>query len=178
MKHGKHTAEIGERLRRTPIVSDEGIKVFYAHGSRGSPRAMPYLGRRASNASLLSHADIVVVRIHGRSKRVLVVCEVEEEGAEPKRIIGDVCNILLARKLRAGGVDFTLHGCSIVLGVKIQDGGMSETKAARLVAAIKRNQTGSHLGQRRIVLICESDPRLLGRKVEKRIRQIVKGYSC
>jgi len=173
MEYGKYTARIGEKLTRTPIVPDAGIEVFYAHGSKGSRRAMPYLGRRPSNASLLSHADIVVVSTRGRSRRVLVVCEIEEEGAEPKRIIGDVCNTLLARKLRAGGVDFTLHSCSIVLGIKIREKGMSKVKATKLVVAMRKIQIGGSPHRKKIVLICASDPEVLMRRVEKKIRRIV-----
>lgn len=173
MKHGLYTAGIGERLHLEFAGQYEGIELVYDHGREGSHKAVPFLGRRSSNASSLSHADIVVLDKRKKPKKAVVVCEIEEGRAEPKRIIGDICNVLLARKLRAVGSDYSLLDCVVILGIKTEAQGMSEAKARRLVKAISKMAKSEMLQRKRITLVSASDFNILERRVEKAIRRAV-----
>jgi hypothetical protein len=108
-----------------------------------------------------------------KPKRAVVVCEIEEGRAEPKRIIGDICNVLLARKLRAVGFDYSLLDCVVILGIRIKAQGMSEAKARRLVRAISKMAKSEILQRKRITLVCASDLNILERRVGKAIRRAV-----
>ena len=173
MKHGMYTARIGERLHYEFAGQYEGIELLYDHGRKGSHIAVPFLGRRSSTASSLSHADIVVLDKRKKPEKAIVVCEIEEGHAEPKRIIGDICNVLLARKLRALGSDYSLLGCTVILGVKTEPEGMSEAKARRLVKAILRMAKSEVLQRKRITLVCASDFGILERRVRRAILRSV-----
>jgi len=173
VKHGMYTARIGEGLHQEFAGQYEGIELLYDHGRKGSHIAVPFLGRRSSTASSLSHADIVVLDKRKKPKKAVVICEIEEGRAEPKRIIGDICNVLLARKLRAVGSDYSLLGCTIILGIKTEAEGMSEAKARRLVKAISKMAKSEMLQRKRITLVCASDFGVLERRVQKAIRRAV-----
>lgn len=167
MKHGLYTARIGERLHLEFEGQHEGIELVYDHGREGSYRAVPFLGRKPSNASSLSHADTFVLDKRKKTKKAVVVCEIEEGRAEPKRIIGDICNVLLARKLRAVGPDYSLLDCVVILRIKTEAQGMSEAKARRLVKAISKMAKSEMLQRKRITLVSASDLNILERRVEK-----------
>ena len=52
----------------------------------------------------------------------LVLCEIEEEGAKPKLVIGDIANIFLAKNVRIKKKDYTLADSKFILGVRVGKG--------------------------------------------------------
>jgi hypothetical protein len=66
---GKTSVFTGERLHLEFAGQYEGIELVYDHGREGSHRAVPFLGRRSTNASSLSHADVVVLDKRKKPKR-------------------------------------------------------------------------------------------------------------
>ena len=64
-----------------------------------------------------------------KSKKALVLCKIEEEGASPKKVIGEIGNLLLSDALRIGGNDYQFDGIPIVLGVCVKEDGKSGGKA-------------------------------------------------
>lgn len=161
MKHGQFTSELGEDLeRRLSQMSNDNVRLFYDHGRRRMPKVVPYFGRYSS-ASTLSNVDCAMV--HG--KQVLVLCEIEEETATPKKIIGDICNLLLAKRVRIAGEDFSLDDSHLFLGVRIRRGGKGAEKAKSLRKLILNSIEKKAIRNMRIHVLCHDRPDVLIRLV-------------
>jgi hypothetical protein len=152
MNHGQFTRELGDDIEnRLGLISGHDVKVFYDHGRKGMPKIVPYFGRY-STASTLSNVDCAIVR----GERVLALCEVEEETATPKKIIGDICNLLLADCVRIGGDDFCHDKSHLFLGVRTREGGKGEEKARRLKKLILDSVRKSAIREIKIHVICHT----------------------
>jgi len=95
------------------------LEVFFDHGREGeSPNIVPYFEEYGTDTTL-SHLDIAVV---SKSERSILVCsELEEEGANPKLVIGDIANLFIAKQVRIGGDDYTLDRAKFLLGVRVAE---------------------------------------------------------
>lgn len=173
MKHSLLTGRIGKELSNEFAAKYSGIELVYDHGGSGSHTAVPYLGRKATHASTLSQVDVAVLDNRGSQKRAIVLCEIEEEGAEPKRIIGDLCNVMLAKKLRAKGTDHTLYNCVMILALKVERGGMARSKARRLLKVASGLVGNDGIQRKRLEVVCAYDPWTLEHKVKKELREAV-----
>lgn len=91
MAQGEVTRELGEGLES---LENHELKVFYDHGDSDNPHVCE--PRLYFGSYFLAVADIVVL---DRNK-VKVICEIEERGASPKKILGDIVGILLANEIR------------------------------------------------------------------------------
>lgn len=90
---GEITKKFGEELVK--ILDEREFKVFYDHGnSQDKHVCEPRLYFRNS---FLAVADIVILN---HDNKVKVICEIEEKGATPKKIIGDIVDIFLADRIR------------------------------------------------------------------------------
>lgn len=107
LEHGKYTAKLGRRLReRIRLTGRRDIKVFFDHGKPGeSPRIVPYFGEYC-RATTQAFVDIAIV--NENTKSVIVLCEVEEEGVNPKKVIGDCCNIFISDSVMIGGTPYDI----------------------------------------------------------------------
>ena len=150
---GKYTGEMGfdlyEKYRNT------NYEVYYDnHGEEhikgpNSCNPTPFFDE-CSNASTLSYVDIAV--IDKRSDRAIFVCEIEEGGAEPKKIIGDIMNIVLSDQIRIKGRDYCYEDNFVfILGLKVNPNGDRTEKAETIRK--KLLQINEKVGNKKIDLI-------------------------
>lgn len=134
MKRGEYTRRLGESL--TKMLEKENylkLQVFYDHGKNEPNVCRPtlYFGEKCSRDTTLSFVDIAVVE----SGKVKVLCEIEEKGASPKKIIGNIVSVLLAEKININNVN--LGEPRIVLGIKVKAKGKSAEKIQELKKKIQ-----------------------------------------
>jgi hypothetical protein len=113
---GKYTQILGERLKER--LEKDGYEIFYDHGDL-KHRIVAYF-KDYSRRYFLSFVDIVVIR----NEEVKVLCEIEETSSNPKKVLGDLLSILLAEKLRYGGVEYNVISPYIVLGLYAKEKGI------------------------------------------------------
>jgi len=126
-----------------------------------------------SNASTLSYVDIVI--IERENKKVKILCEIEESRASPKKIIGDIVNILISDSIHIQEEDYEYDKLQLILGLKVTEGGKSEQKTHSLkqkLQGIIKEQYWNLLDE--ITIICDKDLNNLIRKVESKIMDIFK----
>lgn len=92
----------------------------------------PYFGEY-SNASTLSNIDLVLAD----EDEARLLCEIEEKGASPKKIIGDIVNIYLADGIMIQGKRRSLNNSRFILGIKVEKNGKSAEKARALERCIQ-----------------------------------------
>ncbi len=108
----------------------------------------------------MSYVDIAVVEgdsrvVSGRkSKRVILLCEVEEEGARPKKIIGNLCNILFADGVQIGGSHYHLDKTHLLIGLRYVEGGKAPEKTEAIIARIKKTSNRKLIADIRGVYGC------------------------
>jgi hypothetical protein len=150
-RNGQFTGELG-RILRDEIASKTGgrLRVHFDHAGVGSEKTIVHLGKKSSRANALSFVDIAVVESGGDiignedSKRVVLLCEVEEEGARPKKIIGDLCSVLFADGVQISGHHYHLNNTRLIIGIRRNEKGKSEDKAEEVITKIQnRVSTGS-----------------------------------
>ena len=138
-----YTGALGEELSKYVESRTNGrLLVYFDHGPSRSKKIVAHLGDKPSRANNLSYVDIAVVeRIGdpvGRPPRVVLLCEIEEEGARPKKIVGDLCNLIFAEGLSVGTSIYHLRGTSLLLGIRTAEDSMSEKKANDLIRRIRQ----------------------------------------
>lgn len=114
MSNGAHTGELGKRLYKN--YKSTAHDVYYDHSNGNEPnicRPTPFFGEY-SNASTLSRVDIAVVNKNAGT--VELIAEIEESGAPPKKVIGDVVNIMLSEQVRINGKDYGYGDITFILG--------------------------------------------------------------
>lgn len=119
MNHGEWTSALGKNLKEdVNKSSNPELEVYCGHWKKGeSSKIVPYFGKYGTDTTL-SNADLAIVSKTG--KKLLVLCEIEEEGAKPKLIIGDVANIFLADNVRINGDDYRPNNALFILGVRVE----------------------------------------------------------
>lgn len=173
MEHGRHTANLGRRLRgRIEKSSNKDLRVFYDHGRKGeSNRVVPYYDSYDTSTTL-AFVDIAIVNT--RTAEVLILCEVEEEGANPKKIIGDCMNVFLADSVCIGRRRFDPSGAFLIVGVVAEEKGNASMKAKKLETRIQASSVlGSSKGIKLQIVPCP-DPGALLDALEKTILKLVK----
>jgi hypothetical protein len=156
--------------RRLGSISDKSIKVIYDHGRKRMPKVIPYFGHY-STASTLSNLDCAVVR----KNRILALCEIEEETATPKRIIGDICNVFMADRIRIGGDDFEFEGAHMFIGLRTREDGRGEEKAVLLKGLIANSIKKKMIHGVEIHIICDTKNDALIHSVADEIVEVVDG---
>ncbi len=130
MDYGAYTRKLGESLVRFldehPI---RDVEVHFDPSRKQAGRIVSFWGD-FSSATTLSRLDLAVVNI--KEQRVLVLAEIEEEGARPKAIIGDVCSLLFADKIRIKSRDYDFSDAVFLFGIKTKERGRSLSKARNL----------------------------------------------
>lgn len=127
---GKKTAELAQKLYGE--LAEKLGKDLHPQLVRCEPT--PYFGRKCSNGSTLSNVDLAIV---DKNKKVIVLCEVEEQEATPKQIIGDIVNIFLADRIKIQRKNYNLNKMYFILGVKVKERGKSADKAKNLEKRIQ-----------------------------------------
>jgi len=185
MTHGKYTGMLGRLLEKEfKEKAPRNLRLIYDHapketvGEEKRYKAVPYF-REYGRESTLSHVDLVVVDTDSRTAPL--ICEIEEAGArlertvEPKKIIGDTCNLFLARKLRVMGIDYDIENSFFLLGIKVNDSkeSRSRKKAESLRLSILEMVNSNFRRNIKIEYICESEPNRLIERVASKVREIV-----
>jgi len=153
-RNGQFIGELGRRLRDEIKSKTNGrLRVHFDHAGSESEKTIVHLGKKSSRANALSFVDIAVVEAgsnvigNEESKRVILLCEVEEEGARPKKIIGDLCSILFADGVQISGHHYHLDNTRLIIGIRRNEKGKSEDKAEEVITKIQnRVSAGSISG--------------------------------
>jgi len=122
-------------------------------------------------STTLAFVDIAVV--NEKSGKVLVLCEVEEEGANPKKVIGDCFNIFLCDYVCIGRKRYDPRGAHFILGARVDEKGNSKDKISKLEHRIPTAIKKDALKGIRLKFIPESDPDRLLDRLEDRICKII-----
>lgn len=169
MNHGQFTRRLGEDLeKRLGPLRNDNVKIYYDHGPKGMHKVVPFFGEYSS-ASTLSNVDCAIVF----AKQALILCEIEEETASPKKIVGDICNLFLADRIRIGGGDFSFEKSDFFLGVRTRKGGKGEEKIKSLKDLITNSVKKKALHDIKIHIFCDTENEKLIRSVADEILKIV-----
>lgn len=172
MEHSFYTARLGRILTNT-LKEKVGVavKVFYDHGRRAETnvcKPTSYFDE-CSRVSTLSHIDIAIL---GANEREIFLCEIEEEGASPKKIIGDVIALLLAEGIRIKNRDYLLKNFNKIyffLGIKAEEKSKSAVKADELRARLQEIIKPKYLNKISIEFIFGADYDTLISNIERNI---------
>lgn len=178
-KHGEYTGILGDRLFDDPFFENNSLFLAADHGSKSKGIAIPYLGRSYTSATNLSHLDIAIIDLM-RPHRAILVCEIEEEKADPKKIIGDLFNIYMANYLSVRhdniGEQYTLKNASIILGIRSSENSPPGKKAKNIVRKLSKMLSEEVKAGKKIHLVFGQEYDELIRGVEKKINKITKEY--
>jgi hypothetical protein len=176
MEHGHYTAEMGAELETWIHSQDYShMRVYYDHGKRGMSKVVPFFGRY-SRASTLAFVDCAVVDTVRR--KAIALCEIEEHGASPKKVIGDVCNLLMAEWLCIGGQRYSFDDAYVILGVCVNTGGQSEEKAKAICRRARRMATSKRLRGLTLRVRTDTDCSTLVAAISGEIERVVRGYAA
>ncbi len=119
-RHGEMTAQMGQLLARS--LKPRGYVVHYDHGVTGEDVGTIvswFEGKEGyGRDSELSQLDIVI--LDERTKKAVLLIEIEETSDRPKAILGDVFAALLGDGIRFGGYsDIAVDEHTILLVVAI-----------------------------------------------------------
>jgi hypothetical protein len=175
MNHGEWTSTLGKNLKEdVEKSSNPELEVYCGHWKNGeSCKIIPYFGEYGTDTTL-SNADLAIVSKTG--KKLLVLCEIEEEGAKPKLVIGDVANIFLADKVRINKKDYTLKNTVFILGVRVGEKGKNnnaESKVASIVNNIQKIVKKKSLRGIKVLTITKPTYEDLIGELEKEICRII-----
>lgn len=172
MEHGRYTADLGEKLEEWLRSQDlPDLKVYYDHGRKGLSKVVPYFGEY-SRATTLSFVDFAVVDTACR--QALVLCELEEEGASPKKVIGDIGNLLMAEWLCIGGQRYSFDYSHVIVGICVRDGGKSKVKAEAICRRARMMVTPKRLRGLTLRVRANTDCRILVDEVSDEIKEVVR----
>lgn len=163
MDHGVYTGEMGRRLYDKYAKSIH--QIYYDHGKDQSKephfcQPTPFFDE-CSSATTLSHVDVVVLNQPSEStapnpgneqnQTIELAAEIEESGHEPKKIIGDVVNLLMADAVRINGKDYPFGELVLVLGIRVDENGSGKDKVEAL--ARKLMEMNEKLGKRKTRIV-------------------------
>jgi hypothetical protein len=151
MDYGLYTREMGYRLYKK--YENTPHMVFCAHGKDKEKEPYychptPFFGKY-SRATTLSFVDIIV--INRNNNQIELIAEIEENAAEPKKVIGDIVNIILSEKVRIREKDYKYGDMVFILGVKSNPKGSTKEKTKLLCK--KLAEVNEKIGNKRMDLI-------------------------
>ncbi len=103
-RHGRLMGPIVEGLK-DDIATDSDLDLFWDHAGGATP-AHSFFGPERHDWNHLATVDLLIA--DRRTHEALWVVEVEETGADPKVLLGDVFSLALAERLEAGAEAFAL----------------------------------------------------------------------
>ena len=170
MKNGIYTRNLGNKLYEKYF--DTSYVVYYdPHRKKRNdePNAFqptPFFDE-CNEATTLSHTDIVI--INKEKKLVELVVEIEESGAVPKKIIGDIGNIMLSDQIRINGEDYHYGNVIFIFGAIINAQGKSKEKIERICK--KLIEINEKVGKKNLQIktVIDSDFDGLIKKIEQEI---------
>lgn len=180
-RNGQFTGDLGRQLKKkVESKTDRRLTVYFDHAGSGSEKIVAHLGERSSRANALSYVDIAVVEddshiIAGKeSRKVVLLCEIEEEGARPKKIIGDLCSLLFADGVQISGSHYHLDKTHIIIGIRHNERGKSEDKTRGIIARIQKMNNTESISN--IIGVYQSTHQELMDAIERKILEVVADY--
>jgi len=169
MDYGLYTREMGYRLYKK--YENTVHSVYCAHGKDKSNE--PYYCHPTpffdeySRATTLSFVDIAIV--NRNTNLIELIAEIEESAAEPKKVIGDIMNIILSEQVRIKGTDYRYGDIAFILGGQTNPKGSAKEKTNQICQ--KLLQINEKIGNKTVNLIpvFDNDLRVLIAKVESEI---------
>lgn len=151
MDYGLYTREMGYRLYKK--YENTPHMVFCAHGKdkKTEPyycHPTPFFGKY-SRATTLSFVDIII--INRNNNLIELIAEIEENAAEPKKVIGDIMSIILSEQVRIREKDYKYGDMVFILGVKSNPKGSTKEKTKMLCQ--KLAEVNEKIGNKRMDLI-------------------------
>lgn len=133
MNYGEWTSTLGKYLTEdVKKSSNPDLDVYCDHGKKGeSCNIVPYFGKYGTDTTL-SNVDLAIISKTGN--KLLVLCEIEEEGAKPKLVIGDIANIFLADNVRIKGNDYKPKNAVFILGVRVEKKGKKQNADSKVAS--------------------------------------------
>jgi hypothetical protein len=127
-----HLAELGIRLSKRLASTHYGV--YYDQGwarqnELSGTLPTPYFAL-PSRTSTLSAVDLVIV--NRLTSEAELIVDVEDSGAEPKKLLGAVLNVALADAIRVGGERYAMGKAWLLLGIRANAQGGAPEKVARL----------------------------------------------
>ncbi len=173
---GQYTEKLGKNLAQE-LNSKSKYYVYQAHGKKTGEnnvyRSTPFFGDEYSTSSTLSFVDIVIVE----RDKVKLLCEIEESGAAPKKIIGDIVNILVSNKVHIHGKEYGYDRPQLILGLKVNEKGKSCQKANSIPQELKKLINEPQWSLFKIEIICNGNLTELVKEVESKIMDWVNKTS-
>jgi hypothetical protein len=172
MDKGKYTRELGRKLYYK--FSETKYEVFYDCHVKNKEkwpnccRPTPFFDEK-STGTTLSFVDIVIV--NKETEYVDVLIEIEETTSEPKKIIGDIGNIILSEKIHIKGNEYHYGNLVLIVGLMVNKKGKGVEKATLICdKLLKINET---VGNKEMKIIPILDDKLekLMNKIEKDISE-------
>ena len=176
---GDYTGKLGKELTKILEESKGGYKVYYDHGDTRDHNVcviIPYFGEFSRSTSL-ANTDIAIIDT-GTDKLVLL-CEIEETGAPPKKIIGDMLSVFLADSIRIRTKDkgkVEIYSCDklhLILGIRVSDRGNATQKLKDLVERITEAVRPELTRKATVELITKTDLEELINSIKDRILSVV-----
>ncbi len=117
--NGAETAKIGAAIKQTIESEYPNLRVYFDHGPAGSKRVTPKLESTEHNprSRYQSLAWIDIGIINPKTKKALLLIEIEEGQATPKVVIGDICNIFFADRVQVGEDDYNISDVRMLLAL-------------------------------------------------------------
>jgi len=133
LNYGEWTSTLGRNLKEDVKEStNPDLEVYYDHGKKGeSYNIVPYFGEYGTDTTL-SNVDLAIVS--KTRNKLLVLCEIEEEGAKPKLVIGDVANIFIADKVRINRNDYKPKNAVFILGIRVEKKGNNQNAESKVAS--------------------------------------------
>jgi len=131
---------------------------------------VPYFGHYGTSTTL-AFVDLAIVNTD--TKSVLELCEIEEEGANPKKVIGDCFNIFISDFVCIGRKQYDLNGAHLLLGVRVESKGRSSEKITNLRKRIKASVKEEFLKDIELEFVTVHDYASLVSRLETQICEIL-----
>ena len=169
MDHGLYTGEMGYRLYKK--YENTVHMIYYDHGrdKNNEPnycQPTPFFDE-CSRATTLSFVDVAIV--NRTTKLIELIVEIEESAAEPKKVIGDIMNIILSEQVRIKSRDYKYGDIAFILGRKTNPKGGAKEKTNRICQ--KLVEVNEKIGNKKVELIpvFDNDLGKLVTKIESEI---------
>jgi len=174
LNQGEFTGKLGKKIQET--YSDRpGIQVFYDHLSPKDSYTCaptPHWGELHNDTSL-SEVDIAILQ----DGQVRILCEVEENALNPKEFLGDVYNLFLAEhisiKCETFNKDLPLEDYFFILAVRVPEKGNIQEKYGQLETRLRSIVRDTHLHNKKLIFIYDSDLDGLKEKVLEKIEELL-----
>jgi hypothetical protein len=106
--HGALVSPVVEQLG--PLIESSGpLRVYYDHAGKEPQRLQAFVGREPHLQNCFAWVDILVA--NADTCQAELVIEIEETGADPKKILGDVMAVVLSESVAARDVCTGQHRC-------------------------------------------------------------------